>query len=159
MKPTVYIETTIVSYLTAWPSRDIIRLSHEMLTRQWWAKSRHRFECFISDIVIHEASAGDPTAAAERLKALKDIPRISANAASMELAEKLAVSLSLPPRARLDAAHIAVCAVHGVAFLLTWNCTHLANGVLAGKIERSCADAGFSAPRILTPELLMESSL
>ena len=156
MKPTVYLETTIVSYLTAWPSRDVKRLAHEMLTRQWWENRKQHFDCFVSDIVISEASAGDPTAAAERLKALADVPRLLATETALNLAEQLVTSLSLPPRARLDAAHIAISAVNGIAFLLTWNCTHLANGMLAGRIERTCLDAGVIAPRILTPELLME---
>jgi hypothetical protein len=154
MKPTVYIETTIVSYLTAWPSRDVIRLSHEVLTRQWWTQSRLQFDLFASDFVLAEASAGDAVAAAERLKALADIPLLSTSEAVDRLADRLASALVLPPRARMDAAHVAIAAVHGVRFLLTWNCTHLANGALADKIEQTCADAGFAAPRILTPEQL-----
>lgn len=157
MKPTVYIETTIISYLTAWPSRDVVRLSHELITREWWTKHRSSFDLYASDFVIEEASRGDPTAAAERLKELADIPLLPVNPAVTELAERVATALALPPRARLDAAHVAIAAVHGMAFLLTWNCRHLANGVLADKIERACAEAGFTAPRILTPELLMES--
>lgn len=155
-KATVYIETTIVSYLTAWPSKDVIRLSHEILTRQWWADSRPHFDLFSSDFVIAEASAGDPTAAAERLKALAGIPLLAASESVDRLAGQVAASLALPPRARMDAAHVAMAAVHGMRFLLTWNCTHLANGALADRIERVCMDAGFSTPRILTPEMLME---
>jgi hypothetical protein len=156
-KPTVYIETTVVSYLTAWPSRDVIRLSHEMLTRQWWQSSRPHFDLFTSDFVIAEASAGDPTAAAERLAALGGIPLLAPNESVDRLAEQLATALALPPRARMDAAHVAIAAVHGMKFLLTWNCTHLANGELADRIERVCADTGLSGPRILTPEMLMVS--
>jgi hypothetical protein len=157
MKQTVYIETTIISYLTAWPSRDVIRLSHEMLTRDWWTKHRNSFELYASDFVIEEASRGDAAAAAERMKALTDISLLPVNQSTLELAQRLATSLALPSRARLDAAHVAISAVYGMTFLLTWNCTHLANGVLADKIDRTCAEAGFKAPRILTPELLMES--
>jgi hypothetical protein len=157
MKSTVYIETTIISYLTAWPSRDVIRLSHEMLTRDWWAKHRHSFELYASDFVIEEASRGDPAAAAKRIEALANVPLLPINQSTTELAQRLAVSLALPSRARLDAAHVAISAVYGMTFLLTWNCTHLANGVLADKIDRTCLEAGFRAPRILTPELLMES--
>jgi len=157
MKPTVYIETTIVSYLTAWPSRDVVRLSHEMLTREWWAKRKPSFEVYVSDFVFDEAARGDPVAAAERLRNLADIPRLRVNSATTDLSERLATALALPHRARLDAAHLAISAVYGIAFLLTWNCTHLANGSLADRIERTCAEAGYKAPKILTPELLMES--
>lgn len=156
MKPTVYIETTIVSYLTAWPSRDVVRLSHEMITREWWANRRSKFNLYASDFVIEEASRGDPGAAADRLQALQDIPLLRIHPACTELAQNLATSLALPSRARIDAAHVAMAAVYGISFLLTWNCTHLANGSLAARIERTCELAGFKAPRILTPELLME---
>ncbi len=72
------------------------------------------------------------------------------------LAKRLVTALALPPRAKLDAAHVAISAIYGIRFLLTWNCTHLANGALADKIDQTCEDAGYKAPRILTPELLME---
>jgi hypothetical protein len=157
MKPTVYVETTIVSYLTAWPSRDVVRLSHEMITREWWSKQRGSFDLFTSDFVIREASRGDSAAAAERLKALAGIALLPVNQAVTDLAERIADSLSLPPRARLDAAHIAVAAAHDINFLLTWNCRHLANAMLMPKIESGCHEAGFVAPRIVTPELLTEA--
>lgn len=156
-KPTVYIETTIVSYLTAWPSRDVIRLSHELLTKQWWGHSRHHFDLFISDFVLAEASAGDSTAAADRLKALEGIPLLSTSMQVDRLAEQLAVALALPSKARMDAAHLGIAAVNGIEYLLTWNCTHLANAALADKIEQVCSDAGFAAPRIVMPEQLMVS--
>ena len=127
-----------------------------MITREWWTKHRRSFDLYASDFVIDEASRGDPTAAAERLKELADIPMLPVIPAVTELAQRVATALSLPPRALLDAAHVAIAAVHGMMFLLTWNCRHLANGVLADTIERACSDAGFAAPRILTPELLME---
>jgi predicted nucleic acid-binding protein len=134
---------------------DIVRLSHEILTRNWWTR-RDRFELVTSGQVRLEASAGDSVAAAERLKALEGMPILSLTAESVHLAEKLAQSLKLPARARADAFHIAICAVHAVDFLLTWNCRHLANAVLANKIEETCGDAGFVPPRIVTPELLMD---
>lgn len=156
MKPTVYIETTVVSYLTARPTRDVVRLSHEMITREWWAKRRPSFDLYISDVVVQEASRGDPAAAAERMNALAGVPSLPSNSAAAGLAEHLMVALSLPERARFDAAHVAVSAVHGIAFLLTWNCRHLANASLADRIERTCRDAGHIAPRIVTPEMLLE---
>ena len=155
-KSTVYIETTIVSYLTAWPNQNIVRLSHEMLTRDWWSKCRPWYDLYVSDFVIDEASRGDPSAAADRITALQGIPLLPVTSPVVDLAERLAAALSLPPRARLDASHVAIAAVHGMNFLLTWNCRHLANGMLADTIERTCDEAGFKSPRILTPELLME---
>src|SRR4051812_35666344 len=107
MKPTVYIETTIVSYLTAWPSRDVVRLAHEVLTRKWWAERRQDYDLFTSDAVLVEAAAGDPSAAAERLKVLDPIPKLAATREAQQLAEQIAAALALPARARVDAAHVA----------------------------------------------------
>jgi hypothetical protein len=156
-KPTVYIETTIVSYLTARPSRDIVRLANEIRTQEWWRSERATFNVFASAFVIEEVSKGDPAAAAERLAALQGIPMLNPVQDSAALAGQLIQSLALPRRAETDAAHIAVSAVHGIEFLLTWNCRHLANAQLAARIERTCNAAGFDAPRIVTPEQLRGS--
>ncbi|MGD0539916.1 MAG: type II toxin-antitoxin system VapC family toxin [Tepidisphaeraceae bacterium] len=156
MKQTLYVETTIVSYLTARQSGDAMRFSHEVLTRQWWTKERQRFDLYISQLVMQEAAGGNKTAAAERLKALNGIPLLAMTSEIPELAGQLAASLRLPPRARADAVHMAIAAVHRMSFLLTWNCRHLANAALADRIERTCKSCGYSAPRIVTPEQLME---
>jgi hypothetical protein len=151
MKQTLYVETTIVSYLTARPKPDVMRLSHEMLTRQWWTSERVRFDLYISQLVIEEASGGDKAAAAARLKVLKDIPLLAITAEMYELAARLTRTLALPARARADAVHVAIAAVHGMSFLLTWNCRHLANAALADRIDRTCDGYGIVAPRIVTP--------
>ena len=156
MKQTLYVETTIVSYLTARPKPDVMRLSHEMLTRQWWTNERIRFDLYISQLVIEEASGGDKAAAAERLKVLKDIPLLTITAEMYELAARLTRTLALPARARADAVHVAIAAVHGMSFLLTWNCRHLANAALADRIDQTCEGYGIVAPRIVTPEQVME---
>lgn len=156
MKQTVYIETTIVSYLTAWPSRDVLRLSHEVMTRDWWTNERHRFELRTSQMVVQEAAAGDPTAAAERLKALAGISDLAVTPAVVALAKHVAHTLKLPRRVEADAVHLALAAVHNVDVLLTWNCTHIANGSLIPRIQRACGEHGFAAPQLLTPEQLME---
>lgn len=156
MKPSVYIETTIVSYLTAWPSRDLVRLSHEALTRQWWNEQRRKFDLLISQAVLDEASAGDPLAAKERMRALEGIDLLPMNEQVIQVAGLIADELQLPQRARADAFHISFAACHGVRFVLTWNCRHLANAILAAKIESVCRNANVSAPRIVTPHQLMD---
>ena len=157
MNASVYLETTVISYLTAWPDRNVVRLTHQMLTREWWSKSRPLFDVFVSDFVIDEAGRGDASAAAARLKAMEGIPLLPVTAPVIDLAARIVTALSLPPRARMDASHVAIAAAHRIDFLLTWNCRHLANGALAAKIEQACKDGGFTAPRILTPELLTEA--
>jgi len=155
-KPKVYVETTIVSYLTANPSTDLIQAAHQKATRDWWAR-RHRFELFVSRAVLSEAARGNVEAAARRIEALQAIPNLQFGPSVATLARKLMHSGTLPPNARLDAAHVAVAAVNGMDFLLTWNLRHLANAVVRGKIEAVCRDAGTVPPIICTPEELGEA--
>jgi hypothetical protein len=157
MKPSVYIETTIVSYLTARPTRDVIRRSHQLLTKEWWTTHRDRFDLHTSALVLQEASAGDPSAAVERQQALEHIALLPLSVPTIALAERIADELTLPRRARADALHVAIAAVNGISFLLTWNCRHLANAFLADRIEQVCEGHGILAPRIVTPEQLMET--
>ena len=154
LKPTVYIETTVISYLVLPPSRDVIRLSREIITREWWHRQCASFDRFVSEFVLHEAAGEEPGYAARRLSILGGIQLLPTHPEAGRLADELATALSLPQRARLDAAHVAMSAVHGIAFLLTWDCRHLANAIFADRIERTCRDAGFTAPRIVTPEML-----
>ncbi len=155
MKARLYLETTVPSYLTAWPSRDLIRASHQQLTREWWARRREDFEVFISQLVLDEAAAGDPLAASERLVVLADLPLLDLTEEVSSLAAALVASLALPAKAATDAAHITVAAVHGMHFLVTWNCAHIANAEMATAIQDVCRQHGFIAPVICTPEELM----
>jgi hypothetical protein len=155
VKPKLYLETTVPSYLTAWPSRDLIRAGHQQITREWWQTRRAGFDIYISQFVLDEAGAGDSEAARERLAALRGLPLLDPTDEVVELAEALTISLSLPTRAVTDAAHIALAAVHGMHFLLTWNCTHIANAEMSAAIETACRERGFDCPVICTPEELM----
>jgi PIN domain len=156
MKPKIYIETTIPSYLTAWPSRDFLRAAHQQMTRNWWDSRRSGFELYVSQFVIQEVGAGDQVAAAERLEILAGIPILDPTAASEKLAGELIVRVPLPPRAIVDAAHIATAVANGMDFLLTWNCTHIANASLRVGIDAVCRSLGYTPTVICTPEELME---
>ena len=151
MKPTVYIETTIPSYLTAWPSRDLVRAAHQQITREWWA-SREGYELFASRLVVEECQASDVKAAADRLAALTGITLLEQNAVVANLAESLLIKVPLPAKATADAVHISIAAFHAVQYLLTWNCTHMANVVLRRRIESVCRAMGFEPPLICTPD-------
>ena len=153
MKPRVYVETTIPSYLTAWPSRDLLRAAHQQVTREWWDQ-RAAFDLFISPLVLIECQAGDPTAAAERLVALAGLPLLDQTGEVAALADALVREVPLPPRAGADAIHIATAAVHGMQYLLTWNCTHIANVTLRSRIEAVCRSVGCEPPLICTPQEL-----
>lgn len=153
MKPWVYVETTIPSYLTAWPSRDVVRAGEQQVTRDWWAR-RDRYELRVSSLVLLECGAGDPDAAAARLAALAGIPVLLQTSEAESLAADLLRGVPLPPQAAADALHIAVAAVHGMAYLVTWNCAHIANATLRPRIEAVCRRSGYEPPVICTPQEL-----
>jgi predicted nucleic acid-binding protein len=156
MKPKVYIETTVISYLAALPSRDVVVAGHQQMTRAWW-NHRGRFELFVSQAVVEEASRGDADAAARRLTLLEGIPVLGLTAKVDTVASRLIRAGALPAKARLDAIHVAVAAVNQMTYLITWNLTHIANAAIRGKIDEACQQAGLKAPTICTPEELMEA--
>ena len=153
MSGRVYVETTIPSYLTAWPSRDLVRAAHQQITQEWWAR-RGSYELYSSRLVVVECQAGDPQAAADRMAAMAGIPLLEQTPEVASLAEALLRDVPLPPKAASDALHIATAAVHGMEYLLTWNCTHIANVTFRPQIEAVCRAAGYEPPLICTPEEL-----
>ena len=154
-KPKVFLETSVISYLTASPSRDIVHAAHQQLTREWWDK-RSRFDLYVSQAVLREAARGDANAAARRLAALEGLPVLAITGEVSDLAEYFLAASALPAKAALDAIHIAVAVVNGMDYLLTWNCSHIANATIRGKIEQLCREAGLQPPIICTPEELTE---
>jgi predicted nucleic acid-binding protein len=155
MKSKVYLETTIIGYLTALPSRDIVHAAHQQITREWWAQ-RHRFDLFVSQAVLEEAARGDVEAAGSRLAALRGVPVLAVGHEVSDLAAQFLEMRAIPKKAAVDAVHIASAVVHGMDYLLTWNCTHIANAAVRSKIESICREAGLQSPIICTPEELME---
>ena len=155
MKPKLYIETSIVSYLTARPSRDPVTAARQNLTQVWWEQERSRYGLFISEAVVAEAGRGDPDAAGNRLEALAGIPEVSLSEETVVLAEALLNPGPLPEKAALDAAHIAAAVSGGADYLLTWNFKHLANAALRKRIEEVCRLKGYEPPVICTPEELL----
>jgi len=156
MMPKVYIETTVISYLTAWPSRDLVRAAHRQLTREWWESRRAGFESYVSQIVLREVGAGDPEAAAQRLHILRDIPVLRVTDEVAGFAEELIKRVPFPPKAAADAVHVAIAVLHGMDYLLTWNCAHIANAALRSRIDAVCREGGYEPLVICTPEELLE---
>lgn len=154
-KPTVYIETTIVSYLTAWLSKDSLRQAQQDLTKEWWKERAPGYQLFTSQFVIDESAAGDATASQQRLEVLSDVQLVEIGDEVPPFADRLLADGALPRKARVDALHVAVTAVTGIEYLLTWNCKHLANAHLWRKIEATCRAAGYQPPTICTPYELM----
>ena len=155
MKPKVYVETTVVSYLTGSPSRDLVVAAHQQITTEWW-KSCKRFDLYVSQIVIQEAGGGDQEAAASRLKILEGISILELTPEARNLARKLLTQGPIPQKAAVDALHIATAVANGMDFLVTWNCTHIANAAMRVMIETVCRSLGHEPPVICTPEELME---
>jgi hypothetical protein len=158
MAQSVYIETTIVSYLTAWRSHDLVLAAHQQITRDWWALRRADFNLFTSELVLIEAASGDPDASRERLEVLLPIRKLEISEMALDLCDALLAAAALPVVATRDAQHVGICAVNGIEYLLTWNCRHLANATLRDRIGGVCEKSGYRAPIICTPgELLGES--
>lgn len=151
----VYLETTVISYLVARPSRDVIVAAHQQTTRDWWDMCRATFQCFVSQVVIDEASAGDPDEIRKRSDIIRDLAVLEVTTSAQSLAQAIVASGVIPPRAVRDAAHIAVAAVHKIDYLLTWNCRHLANAQIVRKIQEVCDHRSERMPVICTPEELM----
>jgi len=159
MKPKVYIETSIVSYLTARPSGDLIVAAHQKVTQDWWENQRDFFELYSSQVVFDEAKSGDPLAAARRLQALQAIPLLEINDQVEPIAKRLITLGALPAKAQEDASHVAIATVHDMNYLLTWNCSHLANAQILLAVQRINDQSGYRTPLICTPLQLLGGQL
>src|SRR5436190_11784528 len=155
-RPSIYIETSIVSYLVGWLNqRDLVVAHNQQFTREWWSGKRSGFELFISPVVIDEAKKGEPALAAQRLNYLADLAVLNVTEAARSLSREFLRSAGLPIKAELDALHIAIAALNGMNYLLTWNCTHIANAVTLPLVYNVCRNAGYEPPFVCTPlELL-----
>lgn len=154
MDPKIYLETTIISYLAARPSKDLITAAHQQVTRDWWENRRQDFDLFSSQLVIQESSAGDAAVAQTRLQLLSDISLVEVNVDCVSLARALVEKGPIPEKAAVDALHIAIATVHGMDYRLTWNCKHIANAEMQTAVSRICRSAGYEPPVICTPEEL-----
>ena len=152
---TVYLETTIVGHIAGRDHPDPVVAARQQKTPGWWRDEATRYEVFISQLVLEECSEGDPSAAAERLEFIKDLDLLESSDEVDDLADALIAGKAVPTSEPRDAFHIAIAAVNGVNFLLTWNYKHIANATLRGRIEQICRDAGFEPPIICTPDELI----
>jgi hypothetical protein len=152
----VYIETTIISYLVGWLSRNDLQVAaNQELTRRWWLTRRQGFEMFASSAVVDEVSDGDTALARERLSFLSDMTLLAVTPETHALKQELVRLSHIPKKAETDALHIAVAAVHGIDYLLTWNCRHIANAVILPSVYEVCRAAGYEPPFVCTPQELM----
>jgi hypothetical protein len=155
MSETVYIETSILGYLTARSTKDLILAANIEITKDWWEFRRSNFILYTSEAVLDEVAQGDKEIAPQRLEILRDFPLLALNQDVQNLAVQLLTRSNLPPKARIDAIHIAAATVHGMNYLLTWNCKHIANAQIQGKLAEISLDFGHVLPIFCTPNELM----
>ncbi|NQT18715.1 MAG: type II toxin-antitoxin system VapC family toxin [Planctomycetes bacterium] len=155
----VYIETSIASYLTARPSQDVRTAAWQQITVQWWEQAREHYELFTSELVVSEAAAGHPEAAQRRLDSLRSITELVVDSEMESLAARLIADGGFPAKAAVDALHVAIATVQAVDLFLTWNCRHINNADTKPIVRSICAVAGYTCPEICTPqELLPENA-
>jgi hypothetical protein len=155
MSETVYIETSILGYLTARPSRDLVVAANMEVTKDWWNVRRNDFQLYSSQAVAQETSQGDPEIAAQRLEILRNFSLLDLNQSVLSLAEQFLGRSNLPAKADVDAIHIAAATVHGMDYLLTWNCKHIANAQIQRKLAEISFDFGYELPILCTPYELL----
>jgi hypothetical protein len=156
VKSKVYVETSVISYLTARPSRDILIAANQQVTQEWWQERRPKFDVYISQLVEQEISSGDAEAVANRQRALTDCTFLDITPEAVKLAERLIEQNAVPKQAAEDALHIAVATVSGMDYLLTWNFKHIANAAMRANVELVCRLNGYEPPVICSPMELME---
>ena len=147
----IYIESTIPSYVVARPARDLIQAAHQQLTRDWWDFQREKHELFTSQVVLDEIADGEPAMAQRRLELMAGLTVLDLTPDAESLAAAVLKSGLLPATADGDAAHIALATVHGMDILLTWNCRHIANAAITGRLRRLVEKHGHTLPEIYTP--------
>ncbi|NCC62364.1 MAG: PIN domain-containing protein [Verrucomicrobiae bacterium] len=155
MTKSVYLESSVISYLTSRPSRDLVIAGHQASTSEWWNEARSDYEAFISPLVIEEISAGDKFAAEARLQAIADIPILEIKPEAEELAALLLSSNAVPANSDRDALHIAIAATQGVDYLLTWNFKHINNASTRALVVNTVSSFGLVCPVLCSPEELI----
>ncbi|MBM4127214.1 MAG: type II toxin-antitoxin system VapC family toxin [Nitrospira sp.] len=150
----VYVETSVISYYAARPSRDIVTAARQAITQEWWNEARQYYEIYISVLVAEEANAGDAVAAQKRSDALSGLPLLEMNDAAESLARQLIDGGLIPKTSAEDALHIALATVHGMDFLLTWNFRHINNAEAKARIGAAIEAFGYECPIICSPEEL-----
>jgi predicted nucleic acid-binding protein len=155
MSETVYVETSIIGYLTARTSKNLVLMANVETTRRWWDNRRTQFDLYISQTVLDEVARGDAEIANSRLEMLSGFPLLEINEVVQDLAVQFLTKSNLPPKAADDALHIAASTVYGLDYLLTWNCKHIANAQIQKKLAQISLEAGYELPTICTPYELM----
>ncbi|MBS3733748.1 MAG: type II toxin-antitoxin system VapC family toxin [Phycisphaerae bacterium] len=155
VRPSVYLETTVVSYYTALPSRDIVVLAHQQLTAEWWHRHMHDYEVLVSALVLEEAAQGNEAAAQRRLEAMEDFPVLEITQEAENLASVYKDQIAVLADSGRDALHLAIASASGADYLVTWNCRHIARAIVRRELEGINDQQGIATPTVCTPEELL----
>ena len=155
MRKRVYIETTVVSYFTAQPSRDIMIAGRQAATREIWPELISEYDTYISAAVYQEVGKGAPDQTNVRLAAIKTFPMLDIDHETRALAEKIIAERGIPAKYPEDALHVAVAAVNGIEVLVTWNFAHLNNPFTRRRVRQIVESEGYVCPEVCSPEELM----
>jgi hypothetical protein len=153
----VYIETTVVSYFTARPSRDVIVAARQEATRSLWPRLFSDYESYVSVLVREETGKGDQEQAALRLQAIQRLPVLDIDETARTLAGRIIEGRGIPEEYPEDALHIAVAAVNGIDVVVTWNFAHLNNPFTRMTVRQIVENAGYVCPEICSPDELLEA--
>lgn len=151
----VYVESSVISYMTARPSRDVVTSARQTVTIEWWDAYKDTFEIFVSELVIKEIGSGNAAAAQKRLLFVENIPVLETTKNAVELAKLLVEERAVPDSCIEDALHISIAAVQRINFLLTWNFKHINNANTREKISKVIMQAQLKSPILCSPEELI----
>jgi hypothetical protein len=158
-RPTLYLETTIPSYYTARVSQNLVVAAHQAITNEWWQRESNKYTLYISQFVLDEVVEGDPEAAKRRSDFLAPFPLLEITDEVLTVTKAIINTKFFPEKAIQDALHVAITAVHGIDYLLTWNCVHINNAIFKERLRIVSEQCGFHFPMICTPEELMEGEI
>lgn len=157
MRQRVYVETSVVSYFTARPSRDLIIAGHQEATRELWPSLGADYDAYISALVYEEAGKGDPEQARRRLGAIGSFRMLAVDDEARILAAKIIEGGGIPEDYPEDALHVAVAAANGIDVIVTWNFAHLNNPFTRMIVRQIIENEGYKCPEICSPEELLEA--
>ena len=155
MLPKVYIETSVVSYYTGRGSRDVVLAARQQSTQEFWLLLGGELSPFVSAIVVMEAGKGDPALARDRLDAIGSFPVLQTTTEAEELTQAILHGRGVPAEYPEDALHIAIAAVGGMEFVVTWNFAHINNPFTKMMIRQSVENAGYACPEIVSPDAFL----
>jgi predicted nucleic acid-binding protein len=155
MRTKVYVETSVVSYYTARPSRDVVVAGHQQVTHDFWNRLGHDYEPYVSAAVLAEIGEGNEAEAAKRVQAVLPFHVIQITPEAEALARQIVAGKGTPPEYPEDALHVALAAIGGVDFLATWNFSHINNPFTRMMIRQIVENEGYVCPEIVSPDELL----